>query len=134
MFTGQGVEKNNDDAKKLYFQKSNKWDATRDVLLLESRQYALKHKERKKRRYTKQKADYWESAICVNRKRKPLAAENNNTPSTSRNETCWKPDFTKMTVKELKKEITERGLKPKGFSKMKKKDLCLFLNEFTFSI
>ena len=35
MFTGQGLEKNNDDAKKLYFQKSNKWDATRDVVQLE---------------------------------------------------------------------------------------------------
>ena len=42
MFTGQGVEKNNDDAKKLYFQKSNKWDATRDVLQLEAQQYALR--------------------------------------------------------------------------------------------
>ena len=41
---------------------------------------------------------------------------NNNTPSTSRNETSWTPDFTKMTVKELKKEMTERDLKPKGFS------------------
>ena len=91
-------------------------DATLDVLLLESRQYALKHKERKKRKYTKQKADYWEKAICVNRKRKPLPNENNNTPSTSRNETSWTPDFTKMTVKELKKEMTERDLKPKGFS------------------
>lgn len=28
-FTGQGVEKNNDDAKKVFFQKSNKWDAAR---------------------------------------------------------------------------------------------------------
>lgn len=50
MFTGQGVEKNNDDAKKLYFQKSNKWDATRDVLQLEARQYALSGQEREKRK------------------------------------------------------------------------------------
>ena len=35
-FTGQGVEKNNDDAKRIFFQKSNKWDAARDVLQLES--------------------------------------------------------------------------------------------------
>ena len=34
-FTGQGVEKNNDDAKRIFFQKSNKWDAARDVLQLE---------------------------------------------------------------------------------------------------
>ena len=69
MFTGQGVEKNNDDAKKLYYQKSNKWDATRDVLLLESRQYALKDKERKKRKYCKKKAEYWENEINIKRKK-----------------------------------------------------------------
>lgn len=45
-FTGQGVEKNNDDAKKVFFQKSNKWDAARDVLQLESRQLALQGHER----------------------------------------------------------------------------------------
>ena len=39
-FTGQGVEKNN-DAKSLLFQKSNKWNAARDVLHLELRQLAL---------------------------------------------------------------------------------------------
>ena len=51
-FTGQGVEKNN-DAKKIFFQKSNKWDAARDVLLHEHRQIALKHNDRNKRRYEK---------------------------------------------------------------------------------
>ncbi len=30
-FTGQGVEKNNDDAKRIFYQKSNKWDGARDV-------------------------------------------------------------------------------------------------------
>lgn len=53
-FTGQGVEKNNDDAKTVFFQKSNKWDAARDVLQSESRQIALQSYEREKRRYAKQ--------------------------------------------------------------------------------
>ena len=61
-FTGQGNEKNN-DTKKIYFQKSNKWDAARDVLLLEHRQEALKHRERPKRQYNKRKASYWEDEI-----------------------------------------------------------------------
>lgn len=30
-FTGQGVEKNNDEAKKIFFNKSNKWDAVKDI-------------------------------------------------------------------------------------------------------
>ena len=64
--------------------------------------------------------------MCESQK-EAIPDEKNNTPSTSRNETIWTPDFTKMTVKESKKEITERGLKPKGFSKMKKKDLLSVL-------
>ena len=39
-FTGQGVEKNNDDAKRIFFQKPNKWNAARDVLQLEAQQQA----------------------------------------------------------------------------------------------
>ena len=68
-FTGQGVEKNNDDAKRIFFQKSNKWDAARDVLLLESRQLALQSHEREKRKYTKKKNDYWDDGIVETRKR-----------------------------------------------------------------
>ena len=45
-FTGQGTEKNNDDAKKIYLQNSDKWDAVWDVPLLEHRQEALKHRNR----------------------------------------------------------------------------------------
>lgn len=69
MFTGQGIKKNNDDAKKLYFQKSNKLDATRYVLQLEARQYALRGQERGKRKYTKRKTEYWETDISETRKR-----------------------------------------------------------------
>lgn len=54
-FTGQGVEKNNDDAKKIFFHKSNKWDAAQDVLLLEHRQKLLQNCERQKRKYDKKK-------------------------------------------------------------------------------
>ena len=35
----------NDNAKKLYFGKTNQWDPTRDVLQLEARQYALRGQE-----------------------------------------------------------------------------------------
>lgn len=69
-FTGQGVEKNNDDAKRVFFQKSNKWDAARDVLQSESRQIALQSYEREKRRYAKQNKDYWEGGIVATRKKK----------------------------------------------------------------
>lgn len=47
-FTGQGVEKNNDEAKRVLFKKSNIWDAVKDILCTESRQWDLKHHERMK--------------------------------------------------------------------------------------
>ena len=69
-FTGQGVEKNNDDTKIIFFQKSNKWDAARDVLQLEARQQVFHQCERGKRKYEKQNNEYRKSAIVESRKKK----------------------------------------------------------------
>lgn len=66
VFTGQGVEKNNDDAKRVYFNKSNKCNATRDVLQLEARQFVLKHCDKEKRTYRKRNSDYWDLKISKN--------------------------------------------------------------------
>ena len=41
VFTGQGVERNNDVARSTVMRRSNKWDCTRDVLRSESRQREL---------------------------------------------------------------------------------------------
>ena len=65
-YTRQCVE--NNDAKRIFFQKSNKWDAARGVLLLESRQLALQSNDREKRKYTKTKDDYWDEGIVETRK------------------------------------------------------------------
>ena len=48
IFTGQGVEKNNDYARNIVLHKSNKWDAASDVLKVEARQWALSKSEREK--------------------------------------------------------------------------------------
>ena len=69
-FTRQGVEQNNDEAKKIMFQKSNKWDAAKDAILTENRQWNLKHYEHVKETYTKQKLEYWESEISNIRQQK----------------------------------------------------------------
>ena len=53
------MEKNNDDAKRVLFQKSNKWDAAKDNLLMESRQWDLKEHERIKGTYTKRNSENW---------------------------------------------------------------------------
>ncbi|PFX12813.1 hypothetical protein AWC38_SpisGene23165 [Stylophora pistillata] len=55
IFTGQGVEKNNDVARAIILRKSNKWDSAGDVLQQEQRQWELKENERQVRCYTKRK-------------------------------------------------------------------------------
>ena len=68
-FTGQGVEKNN-DAKRVLFQKSNKCNAAKDILFMESRQWDLKEHERNKGTYTKRNSEYWNVEISNQRKKR----------------------------------------------------------------
>ncbi|XP_028418693.1 uncharacterized protein LOC114544180 [Dendronephthya gigantea] len=139
-FTGQGVERNNDDAKKVFFQKSNKWDGARDVLLLEARQELLQKCERKKRKYEKQNHDYWEKGIVESQKKRvrstskaiELNNENSSTvlnaPHTGLNEEQT-IDYKKMTVKQLRQEIKSKHLQVKGLSKLNKNQLIDVLKE-----
>ena len=124
-FTGQGVEKNNDDAKRIHFHKSNKWDAARDILCTESRQWELKHHERKKATYTKRKLDYWEDEI--HRKRKEQRASSASTSMymerveddeiSDESPTCATQDYNKMTIAQLKEVIKRKGMKVKNITK-----------------
>ena len=70
LFTGQGVEKNNDMARAIVLRKSNNWDAPTDILRLESRQWELRESERSKRSYTKKNSSYWEEDLRETRKNK----------------------------------------------------------------
>lgn len=69
MFTGQGVERNNDVARSIVLRKSNKWNSVGDVLRHESRQWQLKEREPKLRAYKKRKTEYWEDAIFARRRK-----------------------------------------------------------------
>lgn len=69
LFTGQGVEKNNDVARKIVLCKSNKREPAVDVLKLESRQRNLRECECLKRSYVKRNSVYWETDIKEKRKR-----------------------------------------------------------------
>ena len=80
-FSGQGVEKNN-DAKRILFQKSNKWEAAKDILNTESRRWELRHHEREKVTYTKRNVEYWEAGIRQKKKEQQLMAA----PSSSLDE------------------------------------------------
>ena len=70
VFTGQGVERNNDVARSTVLRKSNKWDATSNVLRLESRQWQLRQHERNKRQYEKSNINYWTKDILQARQQK----------------------------------------------------------------
>ena len=63
LFTGQGVEKNNDVARNVVLHKSNKRNAAADVLKLEFRQWELRDQERTKRSYCKKNMTYWDTEI-----------------------------------------------------------------------
>lgn len=136
MFTGQGVEKNNDVARSIVLRKSNKWDSTGDVLRFESRQWLLKHRERETREYNKRNLEYWDNDI-KNKKRKSHAPslqsreqlqgiqENTSAvydpPTTSGSLPNPPPNFAKMTVPQLKHQLKQKGIK--GISKKSKQQL-----------
>lgn len=125
-FTGQGVEKKNDTAKKIFFHKSNKWDATRDILLTEGRQQMLVKHDRVKNTYSKKKSEYWEAGIKELRaaKRQKMLPETENCPTTSSEQQNVDEDFFNMSVVQLKKLLKQRSQEQnvhiKGIAKMKK--------------
>ena len=67
VFTGQGVEKNNDSARNVVLRKSNHFDSVGDILRIEHRQWLLRGRERAGRKYTKQNTQYWEQEISAKR-------------------------------------------------------------------
>jgi hypothetical protein len=70
MFSGQGVEKNNDVARNTVLRKSSKWNAPADVLMLEQRQWHLREHERSKRKYELKNTQYWEKELREKRRNK----------------------------------------------------------------
>lgn len=54
-----GVEKKNDDLRRYFHRKINRWDAATNLLLVEKRQEKLREKERPKRPYEKRDSTYW---------------------------------------------------------------------------
>ena len=66
-----GVEKLNDDCRRIQLQRSNKWDAPKDVLLLGKRLEHLADYKREPRSYNKRGTDYWNVYIHESRANRP---------------------------------------------------------------
>lgn len=124
IFTGQGVERNNDVACSVILRKSNKWDSAGDVLRQEHRQWVLHSREREVRSYVKRKPTYWDEEIREKRQNKRKSQGNQQSSEadpelhTSQPTSLTEPDFEKMSVKELKNELKQKN--GKGFSHKKK--------------
>ena len=79
-----GVEKNNDDARRIIQRKSNHSDDPAEVLRTEYRLEALKHRERQHRKYTKRAQEYWDELIKTQRgKKRGISYLKNVTPSVA---------------------------------------------------
>jgi len=136
IFTGQGVERNNDIARGVILRKSNKWDSAGDVLRQEQRQWELRNHEREACGYVKRKSTSWDEEITRTRQKRHKSHSNQQSsegqveqPSSSQPEptSLNTPDFSKMTLKELKNELKLRNAK--GFSKKNKVELIQQLEE-----
>jgi len=78
-----GVEKNNDDARRIIQRKSNHNDDPAEVLRTEYRLEALKYRERQHRKYTKRAQEYWDELIKTKRgKKRGISYLKNVNPST----------------------------------------------------
>lgn len=137
IFTGQGVERNNDMARGVILRKSNKWDSAGDVLRLEQRQWELRDHERDlAHSYVKRKESYWDGEIKESRQKRNKSHSHlqssevhdqqsytcsTNVPATGNTE------FSKMTVHQLRDELKKRNAT--GFSKKNKAELIKQLEE-----
>ncbi|CAB4019335.1 Hypothetical predicted protein [Paramuricea clavata] len=74
-FSGQGVEKLNDDCWRTHLEKSNKWDAAKDVLMAEERLGVLSELQRTPRTYKKKADKYWATGIMDSRKKASLTMQ-----------------------------------------------------------
>ncbi|EDO39104.1 predicted protein [Nematostella vectensis] len=68
-FSGQGLEKNNDDARRVVLRKYNHLDDPCEVLRAGFKLGKLKHRENLPRPYVKRNAQYWEEEIKMRRRR-----------------------------------------------------------------
>lgn len=59
IFSGQGVEKKNDDFRRYFHRKINRWDAAKNLLLVEKRQEGLGIASEKSENIIKRKETFW---------------------------------------------------------------------------
>ncbi|XP_028394380.1 uncharacterized protein LOC114518556 [Dendronephthya gigantea] len=102
-FSGQGVEKLNDDCRRVHLEKSNKWDAAKDVLLAEERLRLLSNVRRTPRPYKKKAEEYWSTTIRESRSKRAQIC--NQTAQAEDVE-----DQSALTATELRSRLKDLGI------------------------
>ena len=114
-----GVEKLNDVCRKIHLSRSNKWDASKDILFVEKRLDNLKEHDRDTRSYDKKKVHYWEGTIKESRSKRQRVST--VTPEVSLAEASVR----KLKIEEIKQKLTELGVQTKLKSRNKLEDLLV---------
>lgn len=104
-----GVEKKNDNCRRIHLQKSNKWDASKDVLLVLKRQEHLDSFQRTPRPYMKRKTDYWEDGIKEKRRKQVSAVQAERSASLNASSQT-QIDMENMSPADLKNKLKEMGI------------------------
>lgn len=111
-FSGQGVEKLNDDCRRIHLQKSNKWDAAKDVLIVGKRLEMLRDFKRSPRLYKKAAKDYWSGGITENRAKRPRLSHDEKSQQNSVEEIdSLSPEMIKSKLKDLGITTRARNIK-----------------------
>lgn len=116
-----GVEKLNDDCRRIHLQRSNKWDAPKDILLVGKRMEHLSEYERASREYKKQAAEYWNTKIHESRAKRPKICNEQPDGDVISGDLM----IDDMTADEIKSKLKERGIKTRLRSLKKLQELFL---------
>ncbi|XP_028410462.1 uncharacterized protein LOC114533075 [Dendronephthya gigantea] len=111
-FTGQGVEKKNDDVRKFHLTKSNKWDAPKNVLLVGKRLQVTSEQERTTRSYYKRNIDYWSHEIkeARSKRRRKLLYSPSSCPASQESNAEDTLDVESLSIAEIKEKLKELGV------------------------
>lgn len=105
-----GIEKNNDECRRIHLSKSNKWDAAADVLRVMKRMEMLSEHERAPRAYKKQKLDYWNGELKKKRgKQKSLWMQNGH-DDANEDDLSNHNEVDTMSAAELRRELKRSGI------------------------
>ncbi|KAK2550530.1 hypothetical protein P5673_028729 [Acropora cervicornis] len=120
-FTGQGVEKLNDDCRRIHLQRSNKWDAPKDILLVGKRMEHLSEYERASRKYRKQEPEYWNMKIHESRAKRPKICTEPPDDDVISGDLV----IDEMTAEDVKARLKNKGITTRLRSLKKLKELLL---------